>query len=345
MLPPHYRSPSRERYRESVNPKIGNRAHVGDRTMICGASRRKAGTVLRMMRWVALVLLLGLMCACGDKPSDSTPWIAPTATSAKDTPEASKLLVFVMENHSFDQMRAGMPYTYSLARRFGYATDFTAIRHPSLPNYIAMASGSTQGITNDKEPASHPLDGPSVFGRAIAAGRTAGIYADGMPTNCDTTSGGDRYVPRHNPWTYFVAERQACLRYDVPFSAFDRATVTGRLPSIALAIPNNCHNAHDHDCSLSIADQWFEAQMKKVFAGPDWRSGRLVVVLTADEDDRQSGNKVLTVVIHPSQHGRVVTKPLTIYSLSRLFSDFTHTVPLQNARRAPSMAEAFKLPL
>src|SRR4051794_38617798 len=56
-----------------------------------------------------------------------------------DVPDASvsKLLVFVVENHSLTQMRSQMPYTASLAERFGYATDYVAIRHPSLPNYIA----------------------------------------------------------------------------------------------------------------------------------------------------------------------------------------------------------------
>ncbi len=47
-----------------------------------------------------------------------------------------------MENHSIGQMRAGMPYTASLAERYGYATDYRAVRHPSLPNYLAVAGGA-----------------------------------------------------------------------------------------------------------------------------------------------------------------------------------------------------------
>ncbi|MGZ5368275.1 MAG: alkaline phosphatase family protein [Aeromicrobium sp.] len=302
------------------------------------------------------VLLAGSLASCGPKNDDknvqSEPTEAVTTTptpTVEETPAevapASKLLVFVVENHSFDQMRSGMPYTYALATEFGHATDFTAIRHPSLPNYIAMASGSTQGITDDKEPSGHKLSGPSVFGQAIAAGRTAGAYADGMTTNCATTGGGDRYAPRHNPWTYFADEREDCLKYDLPFTEFDQDVVDGDLPDIAFAIPNNCNNAHDEDCPLEVADEWFRVQMDKVFAGPDWQSGKLAVVLTADEDDRESDNKVLTVVIHPSQKGNVVTNPLTHYSLSRLFSEITHTTPLANAQTAPSMAEAFGLPI
>ena len=85
--------------------------------------------------------------------------------------------------------------------------------------------------------------------------------------------------------------------------------------------------------------------MQKVFAGPDWKSGHLAVVLTADEDDHTQGNKVLTVVIHPSQVHHVVGTRLTHYSLTRLYDEVAHLPYLANAATAPSMAEAFGLPL
>jgi hypothetical protein len=299
----------------------------------------------------------GLLTPAASGPTATpTPESTPTPSVASVTPSqsrsatappsgVSKVLVFVVENHSFDQMKAQMPYTYGLAKQFAYATNMTAARHPSLPNYIAMASGSTQGITDDQEPARHPIQTPSVFGAAIAAGRTAGVYADGMTDNCAVHNGGDRYVARHNPWTYFPSERSDCAKYDQPFARFDQDVSQGSLPDIGLAIPNNCHNAHDDDCDLGIADQWFKSQLTKVLAGPDYRSGRLAVVLTADEDDRHSDNHVLTVVIHPSQSADVVDQPLTHYSLCRLFSEVTHTTPLAEAQAAPSMAEAFRLPI
>lgn len=72
-------------------------------------------------------------------------------------------------------MRSGMPYTFGLARRFGYAADYVGVAYPSLPNYIAITSGSTHGITDDGSPAAHALAGPSVFGEAVAAGKTATV--------------------------------------------------------------------------------------------------------------------------------------------------------------------------
>jgi acid phosphatase len=256
----------------------------------------------------------------------------------------TKLLVVVEENQSLSQMEADMPYAFSLAQRFAYATSYHAISHPSLPNYLAILSGRTHGVADDGTPAAHRLTGRTVFGQALGHGKTAAVYADGMRTGCSTKStGSPPYAVWHNPWPYFVGERRACRAHDSPVSRLWSAIHRGRLPNAGLVIPNECHDAHD--CSPSTADAWFRHLMGKVFRGRDWRAGRLAVVLTADEDDGSAGNTVLTAVIHPSQNHHVVTAPLTHYSLTRLYEQVTHTAYLGHARTAPSMARAFALPM
>jgi len=252
------------------------------------------------------------------------------------------VLVFIEENHSLSQMKADMPYAFGLAQRFGYAAQYSAITHPSLPNYIAITGGKTYGITNDDPPSANPVSGSSVFGQAVAAGRTAAVYADGMPGTCATSNDGD-YAVKHNPWAYFADERSACQRYDVPVDRLGGAIAGGTLPNVGMVIPNLCHDAHD--CSLGTADTWFKGWMTKIFEGPDWRSGHLAVVLTADEDDNSGANTVLTVVIHPSQRANVVTTALTHYSLTRLLEESAGVPYLFGAASAPSMTSAFRLPL
>ena len=254
----------------------------------------------------------------------------------------TKLLVVVVENHSLDQMRQDMPYTFGLATRFGYATHYDAITHPSLPNYLAIASGSTHGVTDDEDPPAHPLRGATVFRAALAAGHTAGVYDEGMTGRCEATDDG-RYAVRHNPWTYFTDERAACRAHDRPYSTLAEDIAGGRLPDAGMAVPDTCNDAHD--CPLADADAWFRALMDEVFAGPDWASGHLAVVLTADEDDHNQDNRVLTVVIHPSQSHDVVDRPLTHYSLTRLYEDVLGTSHLAHAATAASMSDAFGLPL
>jgi acid phosphatase len=251
------------------------------------------------------------------------------------------VLVFIVENHSLDQMRGAMPFTIGLATTYAHADHYQALTHPSLPNYLAMIGGTTSGVTDDKPPAVHGLTGPSVFGQALAAGRTAGVYADGMPSPCALEDGGDRYAVRHNAWAYHLDERAACAQFDLPLTALPADLAAGALPNVGMVIPNTCHDAHD--CSLGEADAWLQQQIGAVMAGPDWAAGRLAVVVTADEDDHDQDNLVLTVVAHPSLHGLVVHDPLTHLSLSRALSELAGGQPLADAATAPSLWDAFGL--
>ena len=299
----------------------------------------------RLVRLVsAVVASAGLLLGSGS-PSVSAQGVAASETEGhRLSGGVTKLLVVIEENQSLSQMQSGMPYAYSLAQRFGYATNYHAVTHPSLPNYLAIVSGRTHGITDDAPPSVHRVAGRTVFGQALAHGRTAAVFADGMRAACSTTStGSPPYAVGHNPWPYLVGERRACRAHDVPVARLWTAIRSGRLPNAGLVIPDKCHDAHD--CSPAAADAWFRHLMVRVFQGRDWRAGRLAVILTADEDDGSAGNTVLTVVIHPSQNHHVVTAPLTHYSLTKLYEQVTHTAHLGHARTAPSLARAFLLPL
>lgn len=279
------------------------------------------------------------LTACGG-PQGAGRRVTPSVATA---PAVTKVLVVVEENHSLDQMKAGMPYTFRLAQRFGYATNYRALTHPSLPNYLAMVGGSTFGVADDGPPTAHPISAPSVFADALAGGRSVAVYADGMGTNCRASDGGDHYAVRHNPWVYFVRERADCRRFDVPGSALAVDARRGALPNVGLVVPDTCRDAHD--CGLGVADAWFARVMRSVVAGPDWRAGRLAVVLTADEDDHNEDNKVLTVVAHPSQDHHVVDQRLDHYSLLRLLEDVAGAPHRGRAADATSMSRAFHLPV
>jgi acid phosphatase len=277
--------------------------------------------------------------------ADQRPASAPATSRAGGPTPVTKLLVVVVENHSLREMRGQMPATFALAREYGFATRYRALTHPSLPNYLALAGGSTFGVTDDGPPASHRVHGASVFGQALAAGKSARVYAEGMPGRCALEPGGERYAVKHNPWAYFVDERSTCRRDDVPLDRLAADVAAGDLPNAGLVVPDLCHDAHDPDCDLADADAWLRDEVGTVLAGPDFASGHLAVVITADEDDRSQGNRVLTTVLHPSQHGHVVRTPLTHYSLTGLYDRVLGVRLLRRAAGAPDLARAFGLPL
>ena len=107
----------------------------------------------------------------------------------------------------------------------------------------------------------------------------------------------DSYAVRHNPWAYFVDERSLCDEHDVPLDRLAADVDSGNLPAVGMLVPDVCHDAHD--CPLAEADAWISDQIGMVMDGPDFATGRLAVVITADEDDGSDNNRILTVVAHP----------------------------------------------
>ena len=307
----------------------------------------------------AVAIFFALATACGGSAFStaaqpaSTAQPAPTPTSAAPTssaalsigagPHVTKVLTILEENHSLAEMQESMPYLASVATQYAYATAYTAASHPSLPNYLAISGGSTFGIADDADPSAHPISGPSVFGQALAAGKSAKVYAESMPSNC-ASSNSAGYAVRHTGWPYYVDERAACQAGQVPMGgssggALAGDVAAGALPNVGWAIPDLNNDAHDG--TLAEADNWLRGWLPVILSGPDFRSGRLAVVITADEDDHSSGNQVLTVVAAPGLAGKIVTSPLTHYSLTGLYDDAIGAAKLRDAATAPSFAAAF----
>ena len=201
-----------------------------------------------------------------------------------------------------------MPFLMSQARTSGTATNYYAITHPSLPNYLALAGGSTFGIADDGDPDEHPLEGPSLFGQLVAAGRTAKTYADAMPTNCARENHADLRCPtqpvdllrRFGGESRLRAVRCSCAGSPTAGALVEDLTA-GNLPTFGLVVPDICNDGHD--CSAAITDDWLQSWLPTIKGGPDFKSNRLAIVVTWDEDDEHSGNRVPMVVINPSLKG------------------------------------------
>jgi hypothetical protein len=248
----------------------------------------------------------------------------------------AKVLTVIEENHSFAQEQSGMPYLWSLAQKYGYASNYHGVSHPSLPNYLAIAGGSTFGITDDNYPSAHRVPRPDIYNQAIRAGRTAAAYSESMPSRCDMTN-AKPYAVRHNPWPYFLQGRaRRCNAFDQPA----RALHPNHLPNVATLTPNLLHDAHDG--TLAQADAYLKHRLPAIFASADFQSGALAVVITADENGGGSAN-ILTVVCDVHLHGIVVTTALNHYSLNRFYSQTVRAAPMRKGKTATNMRAAFGL--
>src|SRR3954454_7936848 len=137
--------------------------------------------------------------------------LEPRCFFAAGLPRPDHIVVVVEENRSYADIIGSpdAPYFNSLAARGALLSNSHAITHPSQPNYLALFSGSDQGIEDDALPPG-PLTAPSLGGQAIAAGIGFTGYAEGLPRTGSQREAAGHYVRRHNPWANFA---------DVPASA------------------------------------------------------------------------------------------------------------------------------
>jgi hypothetical protein len=238
----------------------------------------------------------------------------------------------LMENRGLDQIDGSpdAPYLNSLGRQCGLATDYSAISHPSLPNYIALTSGSTQGITDDT---GHPLSMPSLFGLLGTDWRS---LEENMPANCDRSSGGE-YALKHNPAPYYRPIGSECSAQDVPLT-----NPPDMSAEFTLVTPDLCHDMHD--CSTQAGDAWLSGEVPLMLNSPEYRAGTTAVFITWDENDA-GGTLVPCYVIAPSVSPATRSAiPFSHYSLLRTTEEMLDLTPLLGgAAGAPSMAGAFHL--
>jgi phospholipase C len=240
--------------------------------------------------WVAAgVAALALVTAAGGRSGER-----PCGTAVRPPARWSHVVWIWMENESYDEI-VGNPsarYLNQLAAKCGLATNYFAITHPSLPNYLAATSGSDWGIADDNPPAAHALAHPSIFSQVAAAGMTWRSYDESMPARCALSSSG-QYAVKHNPAAYYTGIRRACTRWDVPLSDLRLDS----LPSFAFVTPNVCDDMHD--CSVSTGDVWLKRWVTRIVAGSAYSSGTTALFVTFDEGSGSS-NRVATVVVSPT---------------------------------------------
>src|SRR5207302_1582812 len=154
------------------------------------------------------------------------------------------------------------------------------------PNYLALVSGSTQGVHDDGT--SYVFTTPSIVDRLTAAGKTWGGYMEDMPSPCFNGGGSGNYAKKHDPFMYFSSilnTPSQCNRV-VPFTqlATDLKSAAST-PNYVWITPNLCNDMHD--CSVATGDGWAKQNFPTIFNSPAWKTQRSLLIVTWDEG---SGN-------------------------------------------------------
>ncbi len=238
------------------------------------------------------------------KPSPSM-----TPPVAGSIPNFSHIIIIVLENKDYGEVigSSKMPYLNELAQKNVLLSNFYAVTHPSLPNYIALFSGSTQNIDSDCTGCF--VDQPNLADLIEASGRTWKTYQEDMPSPC-FVGDAEPYVQKHSPFIYFDSIRlnsERCGRSVVPLTQLDKDLASGQLPNFSFIMPNLCNSGHD--CSRTIVDPWMKDMIEKLQSSSSLGSSSLIII-TYDEAGGKSvesccgmgekaGGKIATILISP----------------------------------------------
>jgi phosphatidylinositol-3-phosphatase len=194
--------------------------------------------------------------------------LCPAATAAAPVPSFDHIVVVMFENKETGSIlgNRAAPTFNAYARRYANLTRYYGVTHPSLPNYIALVSGSTHGITSNCT--SCVVSAKSLADTIEASGRSWKAYAEGLPSPGFLGPWDGRYAKKHNPFPYFAEVAQSTDRRAriVPYSQLSRDLGAGRLPDFAFVVPDMCHSMHD--CSVAVGNSWLKRAVPALLGLP-----------------------------------------------------------------------------
>lgn len=250
-----------------------------------------------------------------------------------------------MENKEYDDIVGSVnaPYINSLISKYGLATEYYATTHPSQPNYIALFSGSTQGITTNL---SVDINAANVADQIESSGRTWKVFAQNVPLNCYTGSsakdgpdGIGTYVRRHEPAISFLSistNPTRCANI-TDFSHFDPASA-----DYQFIVPNLCNDMHD--CTIAEGDAFLQSFVPNILNSAAWQQGGVLFLLWEEgTTSAGGGGRIASIVVANNvAAGYQSSTRFTHYSLLRTIQDAWGLPCLVESCYSNNMAEFFR---
>jgi hypothetical protein len=269
------------------------------------------------------------------------------AGSTLPVPAFRHVWLILLENKNETDV-VGQPdaaYLGELIANYGLATTYQAVAHPSQPNYLALFSGSTQGVSDNDN---HDLSAPTIADQLEAVGRTWRVYAENLPADAcfagaeasgdaGSPDGDGHYVRKHNPAISFTAISRSpgrCANIQ-PLASFDPAAA-----DFTMIVPNQCHIMHD--CSVAEGDAWLRAFVPRILDSPAWKDGGALFITFDEGADKSVHNQVATIVAAPGvAAGTTSTVAHSHYSLLRTIQDGFGLPCLAESCNANTLGEFF----
>jgi len=249
-------------------------------------------------------------------------------------PEPDHIVVVIFENKHRTSVigSAQAPYLNKLAAKGASMTHSYGVTHPSQPNYLALFSGSTQGVTSNVCP-QHFRKADNLVHQLRKSGHSFIGYAESLPKTGFRGCSSGRYLRKHNPWVNFGTLPASTNR---PFSDFPRDY--RKLPTVSFVRPNMCHDMHD--CSIRTGDRWMKKHFDR-YARWATRHNSLLVV-TFDENAGGTVKSIPTSIVGANVRPGVYGERLNHYGLLRTIEDMYGLPALGRAATASPLKTIWK---
>lgn len=249
-------------------------------------------------------------------------------------PRPDHVVIVVEENKSFSQIigNKDAPYLNALAQRGVLFTQSYGVTHPSQPNYLALFSGATRGISSNACPLD--LQGDNLGGALRAKGLSFASYSESMPEAGYAGCIYGAYMRKHNPaanWKELAALNQ-------PFTVFPQDFA--QLPTLSLVMPDQRNDMHDG--SIAQGDAWLAQNMERY---AQWAlTHNSLLIVTWDEDDGSEGNRVATIFMGEMVKPGKSVQRISHYTVLRMFSEMYGLPYLNGSNKEKSIADVWQVP-
>jgi len=255
---------------------------------------------------------------------------------ADSMPRPEHVVVVIEENHGYAQImdkQNRASYIHALAKRGVLFTESHGITHPSLPNYLALFSGSTQGVANDS--CQHSFNNGNLASSLLDGGFSFVTYSESLPAIGDLVCSSGAYQRKHNPATNWQGTR---LPAGVNRRLADFPQDFSMLPTVSFVIPDQ--NNDMHDGSFEMADAWLKTQMEPYV---DWAfRHNSLLILTWDEDDFRRENHIVTILVGPMVKPGLSDQRIDHYNVLRTLLEFYGLPALGASRDAEPIRDIWK---
>jgi len=255
------------------------------------------------------------------------------------------LVVILMENHNIGEIYGTATYMTKLADQNVLLQAYTAVDHPSEPNYLAIASGQTFNPPSGDD-LYHVFNAKNVVDGLESVGLTWRAYSESAAGACDTANPDVRHIP----FLFFsdVATDAARCGRVIPTTPNTDGEVIAELNSASPSsfiwlTPNDSNNMHTG--TIARGDAYLQNLVPQILGSKTFTATRAALFIVYDE-----GNLTAPAdFVYALWAGPVVKKAMklkTAYShysvLATLEANWGFPALTKNDSAATSMMEVFQ---